>query len=169
MRRSEKRILTSHTGKLFKPGSGYMGFGRGGPKTPEDVKQEVTDLVQAQLDIGMDVVSNGEPAGIGMAGLFGLLEGVTQELVEQNLQESILSTKRIRWLPREMLKFQDFYLSMFERLGMGGSHLGSTESTCDQACGNWPLEAQVDRATRARPGDLQGSARGEGNPKPSTA
>ena len=113
--------MTSHTGKLFKPGSGYMGFGRGGPKTPEDVKQEVKDLVQAQLDIGMDVVSNGEPAGIGMAGLFGLLEGVTQELVERDPEESILSTKMIRWLPREMLKFQDFYLSMFERLGMGGS------------------------------------------------
>jgi 5-methyltetrahydropteroyltriglutamate--homocysteine methyltransferase len=121
MRRSETRILTSHTGKLFKPGSGYMGFGNNGPMTPEEVKQEVRELVQAQLDIGMDVISNGEPAGIGLAGLFSLLEGVTQETVQLEPNESILTTKAIRWLPREMLTFEDFYQSMFERMGMGGA------------------------------------------------
>jgi 5-methyltetrahydropteroyltriglutamate--homocysteine methyltransferase len=126
MRRSDRRILASHTGKLFKPGSGYMSFLGTGPKTPEEVKQEVRELVQAQLDIGMDVVSNGEPAGIGTAGLFGLLDGVTQEPVKRAPDESILTTRSIRWLPREMLKFQDFYLSMFERMGIGGS------STADQ-------------------------------------
>jgi 5-methyltetrahydropteroyltriglutamate--homocysteine methyltransferase len=121
MRRSENRILTSHTGKLFKPGSGYAGFGNNAPMTPEEVKQEVRELVQAQLDIGMDVISNGEPAGIGLAGLFALLDGVTQEPVELAPGETILSTKAIRWLPREMLKFQDFYFSLFERMGMSGS------------------------------------------------
>jgi 5-methyltetrahydropteroyltriglutamate--homocysteine methyltransferase len=121
MRRSEQRILTSHTGRLFKPGSGYMGFGRNGPKAREEIKQDVRELVQAQLDVGIDVVSNGEPAGIGAAGLFGLLEGVTQEPVKREPGDSILSTEAIRWLPREMLRFQDFYLNMFERMGMGGS------------------------------------------------
>ena len=62
MRRSEGRILTSHTGRLFKPGSGWNGMGGSIASCPgRQLPVEVTRMVQAQLDIGMDVVS--EPAG----------------------------------------------------------------------------------------------------------
>jgi hypothetical protein len=43
MRRSEDRILTSHTGRLFKPGSGWHGMGgAAGPVPAERLQDEVT-------------------------------------------------------------------------------------------------------------------------------
>ena len=66
MRRSEGRILTSHTGRLFKPGSGWNGMGGSVPPVPaEQLQHAVTSMVRAQVDIGMDIVSNGQVAAQG--------------------------------------------------------------------------------------------------------
>ena len=66
MKRSDDRILTTHTGKLFRPGAGWVGMIEATtPSTPAAVHEIVEELVAAQLRIGLDVISNGEPAGMG--------------------------------------------------------------------------------------------------------
>jgi hypothetical protein len=66
MRRSGDRILTSHTGRLFKPGSGWNGMGGNVPPvSAEELPAAVTSMVRAQIDIGIDVVSNGQVASTG--------------------------------------------------------------------------------------------------------
>ena len=120
MKRSTNRILTTHTGRLFKPGSGWQGMGIvGAPLTPEQLKHEMTELVKAQVDIGMDVISNGEPAGIGPFSLFGLIERFENRKVDLPAGERFPSPRQIRWISREMEQFPDFYANMFERLSMG--------------------------------------------------
>ena len=40
--------------------------GMGPPPTPPDrVEYEINELVKRQVEIGMDIISNGKPAGIG--------------------------------------------------------------------------------------------------------
>ena len=77
MRRSTDRILATHTGRLFMPDAGWVGMGPP-PAPPERVRDEVAALVAKQLEIGMDVLSNGEPAGIGPRTVFTAVEGIAQ-------------------------------------------------------------------------------------------
>ncbi|MBV9595713.1 MAG: epoxyalkane--coenzyme M transferase [Chloroflexi bacterium] len=122
MRRSEGRILTSHTGRLFKPGSGWNGMGGSVPSVAEEQLQaEVTSMVRAQVEIGMDVVSNGQVAARGSYNVYEAIEGFETKPVELAEGESFLSPRAIRWLPRDMLRFPDFYTNMFERM-WGGSN-----------------------------------------------
>src|SRR5215211_4685067 len=124
MRRSEDRILTSHTGRLFKPGSGWRGMGGSVELVPaEQLRQEVTSMVRAQLEIGMDVVSNGEVRGVGTYNVYEAIEGFETKPVELADGESFLSPKAIRWLPRDMQRFPDFYANMYERMGMPAGRL----------------------------------------------
>ena len=45
--------------------------GMGPPPTPPDrVEYEIDTLVKKQIEIGMDIISNGEPAGIGPGTVF---------------------------------------------------------------------------------------------------
>jgi 5-methyltetrahydropteroyltriglutamate--homocysteine methyltransferase len=126
MRRSEERILTSHTGRLFKPGSGWHGMGgSAGPVPGERLQEEVTSMVRAQLDIGVDVVSNGQVAAPDSYNVYAAIEGFETKQVELADGESFLSQQAIRWLPREMQQFPDFYTSMFERLGIPASRFRS--------------------------------------------
>lgn len=117
MNRSTDRILATHTGKLFMPDGGQLGMGPG-PTPPERVEYEINELVKKQVEIGMDILSNGEPAGIGPGTVFQQVEGF--ESVEVTLPESEpeVSLERVRWLGRDMFKYQDFYRDMF--FGMGG-------------------------------------------------
>jgi 5-methyltetrahydropteroyltriglutamate--homocysteine methyltransferase len=117
MRRSEDRILTTHTGRLFKPGSGWNGMGGGVPPVPvEQLQEAVTAMVRAQLEIGMDVVSNGQVASPGSYNVYDAIEGFESKPVELRDGESFLSPRAIRWLPRDMERFPDFYANMFERM-----------------------------------------------------
>jgi 5-methyltetrahydropteroyltriglutamate--homocysteine methyltransferase len=118
MRRSDDRILTSHTGRLFKPGSGWNGMG--GPVqtlTDQELRDAVTNMVRAQLDIGMDVVSNGQVGAVGVYNVYEAIDGFETKPVELADGESFLSPNVIRWLPRDMQRFPDFYTSMYERMG----------------------------------------------------
>ena len=73
-------------------------------------------MVQAQLDIGMDVVSNGQVAGPGSYNVYEALDGFEARPVELEDGESFLSPRAIRWLPRDMQRYPDFYTNMFERM-----------------------------------------------------
>jgi 5-methyltetrahydropteroyltriglutamate--homocysteine methyltransferase len=118
MRRSERQILTSHTGRLFKPGSGWNVAGASGPSlTADQLQQEVTAMVQAQVDIGMDVVSNGQVAGAGSYNVYDSIEGFETKPVDLADGESFISPRSIRYLSRDMLRFPDFYADMYERRG----------------------------------------------------
>jgi 5-methyltetrahydropteroyltriglutamate--homocysteine methyltransferase len=124
MRRSEGRILTSHTGRLFKPGSGWNGMGGSVPPVPaEQLPEAVASMVRAQLDIGMDVVSNGQVSATGSYNVYEAIEGFESRPVELAEGESFLSPRAIRWLPRDMQRYPDFYTNMFERMWGGPNRL----------------------------------------------
>jgi 5-methyltetrahydropteroyltriglutamate--homocysteine methyltransferase len=118
MRRSEGRILTSHTGRLFKPGSGWNGMGGSVPPVPaEQLQEAVSNMVQAQLEIGLDVVSNGQVAAEGSYNVYDVIEGFEAKPLDLAEGESFLSPRVIRWFPRDMQRFPDFYANMYERMG----------------------------------------------------
>jgi len=124
MRRSEDRILTSHTGRLFTPGSGWNGMGGSVPLvSAEELPAAVTSMVRAQLDIGMDVVSNGQVASAGSYNVYEAIDGFESRPVELAEGESFLSPNAIRWLPRDMQRFPDFYSNMYERMWGGSNRL----------------------------------------------
>lgn len=112
MNRSTDRILATHTGKLFMPDAGYLGMGPP-PTSGERVLEEITALVEKQVDIGMDIISNGEPAGIGPGTIFELVEGFETTPLNVAVHEPVVSLERVRWLSRDMLRFNSFYTHMF--------------------------------------------------------
>ena len=67
MKRSTDRILTTHAGRLS--GSAGTGFA-GAPSAPDEatLTSEIANVVQKQIDCGIDVVSDGELGKVG----FGL-------------------------------------------------------------------------------------------------
>ena len=119
MNRSSERILATHTGKLFMPDGGQLGMGPP-PTPPERVEYEVNELVKKQVEIGMDIVSNGEPAGIGPGTMFELVEGFEMRPIRVPESEPPVSLERVRWLSRDMLTYTDFYQDMFA--GMAGAN-----------------------------------------------
>jgi 5-methyltetrahydropteroyltriglutamate--homocysteine methyltransferase len=123
MKRSTDRILASHTGKLFMPDGGQLSMGPP-PTPPERVEYEINELVKKQVEIGMDVISNGEPAGIGPGTVFQLVEGF--ETIPFNIpaDEPPVSLERVRWLGRDFFKYSDFYEDMFSH--MMGRNAGNT-------------------------------------------
>jgi hypothetical protein len=63
MNRSDKRILTTHVGSLPRPASlvaAYRDEPMGSPKLGAVLKESVRDVVQKQLDTGIDVIDDGE-------------------------------------------------------------------------------------------------------------
>ena len=60
MKRSTDRILATHTGKLVMPDAGNTFMGPP-PTPPGRVEYEIGELVKKQVEIGMDIISNGEP------------------------------------------------------------------------------------------------------------
>ena len=70
MKRSEDRILTTHTGSLPRPPrlqQDLLRFDHGetGPPDPAEVADAVTAVVNAQRDTGVDVVNDGEMSKVG--------------------------------------------------------------------------------------------------------
>jgi 5-methyltetrahydropteroyltriglutamate--homocysteine methyltransferase len=118
MRWSERRILTSHTGRLLKPGSGWnTQTAPAPPLSPDQLQQEVSAMVRAQVDIGIDVVSNGQVAGAGSYNVYDAIEGFETKPVDLADDESFINPRSIRYLSRDMLRFPDFYADMYERRG----------------------------------------------------
>jgi 5-methyltetrahydropteroyltriglutamate--homocysteine methyltransferase len=118
MKRSDDRILSTHTGKLFMPDAGQLGMARGA--TPvERVRDEVSTLIAKQLEIGIDIVSNGEPTGVVPRTAFTSIEGI--EVLDADLPQSVpfVSIERIPWVTREMLVHSGFYTDTMDRQGTG--------------------------------------------------
>ena len=112
MNRSSDRILATHTGKLVMPDAGNTFMGPP-PTPPERVEHEISELVKKQVEIGMDVISNGEPAGIGPGTMFQLIDGFETVDVHIPADEPAVSPERVRWLGRDFFKYEDFYTDMF--------------------------------------------------------
>ncbi|HVT71204.1 MAG TPA: hypothetical protein VHF26_25890 [Trebonia sp.] len=112
MKRSASRILATHTGKLFMPDAGNAAMGPP-PTPPERVEYEIGELVKKQVEIGMDVISNGEPAGIGPGTMFQLIEGFETVTPEIPPDEPAVSGERVRWVGRDFFRYEDFYADMF--------------------------------------------------------
>lgn len=112
MNRSTDRILATHTGKLVMPDAGNTFMGPA-PTPAEQVPGEIAELVKKQVEIGMDVISNGEPAGIGPGTMFELIEGF--ETIDAGIPdtEPAVSLERVRWLGRDFFRYADFYDNMF--------------------------------------------------------
>src|SRR5687767_4855749 len=87
------------------------------PIPAEHLREDVTRMVRAQLDIGMDIVSKGELRGEGTYNVYEAIEGFETKPVELAEGDSFLSPKAIRWFPRDMHRFPDFYADMYERRG----------------------------------------------------
>lgn len=97
------------------PDGGQLAMGP--PATPPDrVEYEINELVKKQVEIGMDVLSNGEPAGIGPGTVFELVEGFETKEFHVPDSEPPVSLERVRWLSRDMLKYTDFYEDMFSSM-----------------------------------------------------
>jgi 5-methyltetrahydropteroyltriglutamate--homocysteine methyltransferase len=112
MKRSTDRILATHTGKLVMPDAGNTFMGPP-PTPPERVEYEISELVKKQVEIGMDIISNGEPAGIGPGTMFQLIDGFETIDVHIPADEPAVSLERVRWLGRDFFKYEDFYTNMF--------------------------------------------------------
>jgi methionine synthase II (cobalamin-independent) len=77
----------------------------GPPPTPtERVEYEIGELVKKQVEIGMDVISNGEPAGIGPGTMFELIDGFETVDVDIPADEPAVSLERVRWLGRDFFE-----------------------------------------------------------------
>ncbi len=59
MRRSEKRILTTHVGSLIRPPE-LKALAQSGKDNPEAVHRATADIVRKQAAIGLDIISDGE-------------------------------------------------------------------------------------------------------------
>src|ERR1035438_1095539 len=59
MKRSEKRILTTHVGSLVRTPE-LKALARSGKDDPEVVRQATAEIVKRQAAIGLDIISDGE-------------------------------------------------------------------------------------------------------------
>jgi 5-methyltetrahydropteroyltriglutamate--homocysteine methyltransferase len=103
MRRSEDRILTTHVGSLIRPPE----LGGGSPPPVADsaaeacLRQAVTDVVEAQVRTGLDIVNDGEYSKSGWANY--ILERVDGFEIRAN------QLQPLDWLGRDRTRFADFF------------------------------------------------------------
>ena len=104
MHRSERRILTTHTGSLIRPASLAVPTGCA-PKTAAEsataLREAVQDIVRRQVEIGLDVVNDGEFGKVGWATY--ILERLSGfEIRKEQL-------KPLLWLGRDRDRFAEFF------------------------------------------------------------
>jgi 5-methyltetrahydropteroyltriglutamate--homocysteine methyltransferase len=113
MKRSEKRILTTHVGSLIRPKS-LLEAGKDaahGPAYQQQLKQAVNDVVAQQTKAGIDVVNDGEYGKSGWANY--ILDRLTGfEFRPNKLYEAV-------WLGRDRIRFADFMQAEFPRGAKG--------------------------------------------------
>ena len=109
MKRSEKRILTTHVGSLVRPPE-LRAFSKSakdrvaesaeGPAYEEALKKATEDVVRKQAEIGLDVVSDGEFGKSSWSNY--ILDRITGfEIRPDQLQ-------RVNWLGRDLDRFGEF-------------------------------------------------------------
>jgi 5-methyltetrahydropteroyltriglutamate--homocysteine methyltransferase len=101
MKRSEKRILTTHVGSLVRPpevkalaksGSGVGGYF-------ETLQRATAEVVKKQAEVGLDIVSDGEFGKASWANY--ILSRITGFEVRPN------QLRRVEWLGRDLERFAD--------------------------------------------------------------
>ena len=118
MKRSLKRILTTHAGSLPRPGDLRELYRSGAPadKLASRLRSAVTDVVRHQIDAGLDVVNDGEfgkpmseaiDYGAWATYVFQRLSGFEMREVppDSNVFQQIMGRSKDR------LSFADFYAS----------------------------------------------------------
>jgi len=60
MKRSDERILTSHSGSLYLPPPHEGGTSTAPPKEPAELRRAVETIVAKQIEVGLDVINNGD-------------------------------------------------------------------------------------------------------------
>ncbi len=99
MRRSEQRILTTHTGSLPRPAA--LLDSRGGASHDALLRDSVADIVRQQLEVGLDVVNDGEFGKSSWAAY--VLERISGFEVRRD--ELI----PLHWLGRDRERFPEFF------------------------------------------------------------
>jgi len=111
MKRSDKRILTTHVGSIIRPKALLESHKRGGPEYGGDLKQAVADVVAREVKAGIDVVNDGEYGKSGWANY--ILERMTGFVPQPNkLYEAV-------WLGRDRIRFKEFMETEFPRGAKG--------------------------------------------------
>ena len=87
MQRSENRILTSHSGSMFPPpddgdgeGPAYFAATATETRTEQDqIKQAVRAIVDKQVEVGLDVINNGDQnIGVTLVTFPRMFDGLEQ-------------------------------------------------------------------------------------------
>ena len=99
MRRSQERILTTHTGSLPRPTA--LLETANGPAHEAALRDAVAEVVRQQLAVGLDIVNDGEFGKSSWAAY--VLERITGFEIRQD--ELI----PLRWLGRDRERFSDFF------------------------------------------------------------
>jgi 5-methyltetrahydropteroyltriglutamate--homocysteine methyltransferase len=99
MKRSERRILTTHVGSLVRPAS--LQGTRDQPGYADCLKRETAAVVRRQAEAGVDVVSDGEYGKVSWSNyVLGRMSGF--EVRPKQLQS-------VEWLGRDRDRFRDFF------------------------------------------------------------
>ncbi|MGZ5827287.1 MAG: cobalamin-independent methionine synthase II family protein [Rhizomicrobium sp.] len=113
MKRSDKRILTTHVGSLIRPKS-LLDAGKDGvhgAAYQQELKRAVTDIVARQSAAGVDIVNDGEFGKSGWAN-YSLERMTGFEFRPNKLYEAV-------WLGRDRIRFAEFMQAEFPRGAKG--------------------------------------------------
>ncbi|MGZ3410889.1 MAG: cobalamin-independent methionine synthase II family protein [Xanthobacteraceae bacterium] len=113
MKRSDKRILTTHVGSLIRPKS-LLDAGKDGVHSAayqQELKRAVTDIVARQSAAGVDIVNDGEFGKSGWAN-YSLERMTGFEFRPNKLYEAV-------WLGRDRIRFAEFMQAEFPRGAKG--------------------------------------------------
>lgn len=110
MRRSEKRILTTHVGSLVRPPE-LKELAQSGKDDPEAVRRATAEVVKKQAAVGLDIVSDGEFGKVNWAGyVLSRMSGF--EIRPDQLRAAT-------WLGSDLERFRDLVLREMPNVAKG--------------------------------------------------
>jgi 5-methyltetrahydropteroyltriglutamate--homocysteine methyltransferase len=155
MQRSERRILTTHVGSLIRPRQlNDMGKRECGnvdsnySAAASLLRDAVADVVKRQVDIGLDIVNDGEFGKSSWAGY--ILERISGfEIREQQLQP-------LAWLGRDRDRFAEFFAQEmpFAATGMPTEACVAPITYRDGACVRRDIENLHEASARANASEV---------------
>lgn len=109
MQRGEERILTTHAGSLVRPRALVVADGpdRDRRLYDERLREAVDDVVRRQIEIGVDIVNDGEFGKSSWAGY--ILERISGFEIHTERRAPL------RWLGRDRERFADFFAEEMPR------------------------------------------------------
>src|SRR5690606_20000919 len=109
MQRSEERILTTHAGSLVRPRTlvDAPAEGRDAKAIDAELARAVEDVVRRQVDVGLDIVNDGEFGKSSWAAY--ILERISGFEIRDDVRMPL------RWLGRDRERFADFFAEEMPR------------------------------------------------------